>query len=345
MNTKILMSLVTIGLVASIVGIGTYAYFNDTETSVGNTAAAGVLNLKLNGCDGTCTPSVVHALDLKPSFTRYSTDINLSIENNPGKLYKRVTEVLCSNNGLSEPEKVEETLLGCEKNNLDNYTWIDVERKDGAVWNVVVPDYSATMKELLGKWIYLGEYPIGDTIIRQSFHLKAEVTNWAQTDKCIFSEEFMLNQVNAPDPDNCWNCPLVLENKNSTGWFIIDDGRYAVLNFIPKGPEFFYDLKGYSLEPSTEYSLIYYADPWAGNHPGALIAQQTTAGDGSLAVSGSVNLGIDLPEPADANYAIGAKIWLVPSSDYDATTKSMKKWDESRYYFETHKIWYDDTNA
>ena len=41
MNNQILLGLVTIGLVASVVGVGTYAYFSDTEVSEGNTFAAG----------------------------------------------------------------------------------------------------------------------------------------------------------------------------------------------------------------------------------------------------------------------------------------------------------------
>ena len=50
-NTKILGSIVMIALMASAVGIGTYASFSDTETSVGNSFTAGTLDLKINGAD------------------------------------------------------------------------------------------------------------------------------------------------------------------------------------------------------------------------------------------------------------------------------------------------------
>jgi len=45
MKRKILFSLMTIGLVAALVGGGIYAYFSDIETSTGNVFTAGTLNL------------------------------------------------------------------------------------------------------------------------------------------------------------------------------------------------------------------------------------------------------------------------------------------------------------
>src|SRR3989344_3740837 len=52
MNTKkILLSLATIGGVAALALAGTGAFFNDTETSVGNVLQAGALDLKI---DNTC---------------------------------------------------------------------------------------------------------------------------------------------------------------------------------------------------------------------------------------------------------------------------------------------------
>lgn len=47
--SKILVSLMTIALVGALVGGGIYAYFNDTETSTGNTFTAGTLDLNLDG--------------------------------------------------------------------------------------------------------------------------------------------------------------------------------------------------------------------------------------------------------------------------------------------------------
>ena len=46
---KILISLMAIALVVGLVGAGTMAYFSDTESSTGNTFAAGTVNLTLAG--------------------------------------------------------------------------------------------------------------------------------------------------------------------------------------------------------------------------------------------------------------------------------------------------------
>lgn len=48
---KILASIVAIALMASALGIGTYAAFSDIETSTGNSFTAGTLDLKINGDD------------------------------------------------------------------------------------------------------------------------------------------------------------------------------------------------------------------------------------------------------------------------------------------------------
>jgi len=66
---KILVSLSIIGVVAAIAIGGTIAYFSDTETSVGNTLTAGVLDLKIRDGDEKWGDGVVGtwtADDVKP---------------------------------------------------------------------------------------------------------------------------------------------------------------------------------------------------------------------------------------------------------------------------------------
>ena len=48
MDTRILMSILVIGVVAMAAGAGTFAYFSDTEESTGNTFTAGTLDLVLS---------------------------------------------------------------------------------------------------------------------------------------------------------------------------------------------------------------------------------------------------------------------------------------------------------
>ena len=78
----------------------------------------------------------------------------------------------------------------------------------------------------------------------------------------------------------------------------------------------------------------------------------TTDGCGSVFVAGSIDLGTDLPNSDDDNYSSpcqcdpcpGAKIWLVPSADYNAGTCAMIAWNPTLYLYEFNSITYDDTD-
>ena len=153
--------------------------------------------------------------------------------------------------------------------------------------------------------------------------------------------------------------------EKDAAWQIVEDGAWGKLKYNLEGPTFDFVFNGHGLEANTEYSLIYYADfedrynVWGGNNPGALIASGTSNGGGNIHLMGPVELSMDLPCSPDANIDIhdysgppdnyvnahGAKIWLVPSSDYDAVAKKVTAWSPSRFLFETDLITYTDTNA
>ena len=80
-------------------------------------------------------------------------------------------------------------------------------------------------------------------------------------------------------------------------------------------------------------------------NPGAQIDSGTTDGGGHLDLQGSVDLGMDLPQPDDANYPGGAKIWLVLSNDYNAASNSLESWNPTEYLFENNLITYNDTDS
>mgnify|MGYP000005723989 CR=1 FL=1 len=138
---------------------------------------------------------------------------------------------------------------------------------------------------------------------------------------------------------------LYLYQKDPGTWEIIEDGAWGKLTYIQSGSEFKFVFNGHGLKPNTEYSLIYYADPWPGNNPGALISEGTSDDEGNLHLGGSIELNMDLPDPSDANYPDGAKVWLVPSSDYDASNCKLIAWNPTEYLFEEKLITYDDTDV
>jgi hypothetical protein len=141
---------------------------------------------------------------------------------------------------------------------------------------------------------------------------------------------------------------LYLVEKNPSDWMIVPDGAWGKMKYNLAGPTFDFVFNGHGLEPDTSYTLIYYADPWPGNNPGAYIASGTSDNDGNIHLAGSVDLGTDIPNPSDGNYPLGGKIWLVLSNDYNsgnAQTGPMTGWNPTEYLFEYDLIKYDDTDV
>jgi len=132
--------------------------------------------------------------------------------------------------------------------------------------------------------------------------------------------------------------------EKDSSWGIIEDGAWGKLKYNLEGPTFDFVFNGHGLEIETDYSLIYYADPWPGNNPGALIASGTSNDEGDIHLAGSVDLGMNLPDSGDENYADGAKIWLVLSDDYDETTCAMTGWNPAEYLFEYDLVTYGDSD-
>jgi signal peptidase len=124
----------------------------------------------------------------------------------------------------------------------------------------------------------------------------------------------------------------LLENKRVSdgSWAIIADDTYGNLKYDPISPTFNYEFSGNGLIVSKEYCLIYYADPGLGDGmthaTGFLIDEGTTDGAGKLALSGSKDIGTDLPNIDDKNYPTGAKVWLIPCSNYDTANHRVYPW-------------------
>jgi len=162
-----------------------------------------------------------------------------------------------------------------------------------------------------------------------------------------------------------------LENKDTSSWQAnTGDNIKGTLTYELAAPTFNYEFEATGLTANTDYSLIYYADRqdrfvnWGGDNPGALIATFTTDGSGNIpATTGSKNLAMNLPHADDWNAVAdpdycdnhnnyddydlcrGAKVWLVPSSEYSATTKKVSWANPGSYLYETDLITYDDTDT
>ena len=361
MNKKILVSLSVIAAVAAIAVGGTIAYFSDTETSKGNTFSTGVIDISIDSQNPW--KESWNIVDMKPCETGY---ITFNIQNpgeNPVNIWKTVTVTETIDTPINEPEcvfgggawdannKACDTTNYTAKSNLQDWMNYDLsvfvpiaDNQDGGWWQTIYKDEdNKRVGQINGKAIFLGMIPAGGSMkVTQSYHLIPETQNWAQADTMKFNITIYGEQLKGE---------LVLENKSGApDWQILGtDTMKGNLTYNLTGPKFNYTFSATGLKNSTDYRLIYYADPWPGNNPGALIASFMTDGNGNIALtSGSVDLGMDLPVwPNDQNHPEGAKIWLVTASDYNSGNASvgpMTSWNPANYLFETALITYDDTD-
>jgi len=355
MTKKILISLSVIGLVAAIVVGGTIAYFSDTETSVGNTFSTGVIDIKIN--DQNPWTGSWDIKDMKPCETGY---IVFNIQNpglNPVNIWKTIKNITTSDGFITEPECVFgggvwdsnaqlcDTNSYTEKSNLQGWMNYDLsvnvpiaDNPDNWHQTIYKDEDNVKIAAIWGQPIFLGMVPAGGSMkVTQSYHLVPETQNWAQSDTMTFDIEIYAEQLTGS---------LVLENKTGDpDWQIVDDTLSGTLTYNMTSPTFDYSFSGRAPLKNTNYCLIYYADPWAGD--GAKIGCGKTGDtDRNISFSGSVDLGMDLPDwgtCADENHPEGAKIWLVPENDYTVGT-GMTAWNPANYLFETGLITYYDTD-
>lgn len=196
MNLKrLLISLVVISATsASLVGL-TSAFFNDTETSHGNTLAAGKLDLKINGTDNP--QAIVNIGDLKPGDDR-DVEKHIEVIDNPAFVWIHLKDVQTDPGTLTEPERVEEEADG-EKHDIDKFISYDLEINGETL---IDEGDNVNFNDAVSCWIPLGQIPgATDITMHQSFHFDKDVTNWAQGDLLTFTEEFYATQVrNNPNP-------------------------------------------------------------------------------------------------------------------------------------------------
>ncbi len=210
MNTKILASLLVIGIVGSTAAAGTMAYFSDEEISEDNTFAAGELDLGINwdasyngeevssqdeivDCDEshdnpTCT--VFELDDIKPGDSGQA-DFGLQPFDNPAYIWINVNVTENLDNSCPEPEENAEP--GCHDDNvgeLPEGITLTVTDNDG---NEVVSD--EPVENVAGQGYNLGVYDggdIGDLTVEWNF--PTDAGNQYQTDSMTLDFTFHAQQ-------------------------------------------------------------------------------------------------------------------------------------------------------
>lgn len=339
----------------------TTALFSDTETSGGNILSAGTIDIAVDGENPWTKTYSDHLEDVKPCQEREVTFVIKNVGANPLRLWKHLKDIENTDNLQSEPECGE---LGGTWHDDPTAPWCDygVNQSEDGIDTVIDYDLyvgggaiihgddGITVDDIESHYIYLTELqPDQEVEIKQSYHMRADTANWAQGDKMTFDIELYAEQATDQAMGPFWTT-LLMDNKDA-GWNRTPgDGTYGILAFPASIPIFVYEFIGRGLEPNTDYSLIYYADPYPGCgqtcDTGVLLGSGMTDGSGVLPLSGAFDLGTDLPNSDDTNYPSGAKIWLIPSAYYDSSNHKLSGWpaDRSKWLFEYRLIKYKDTD-
>jgi len=368
---KIIKSLSVIAFVAAIALAGTQSYFSDTETSTGNTFTAGTIDIDID--DHNPFKKHYDIGDLKPGETGY---MNFKINNvgtNPANISKSLYNFTHTDSGesydcsqinsnwnwytSSEPECVEEN--GTREDNVETQLIYDLsvevyagdDETNGPIWwqTIYKDSDNKTLTDVYGNastattFVKLGMIPAGGHMnVTQSYHFNPNAGNEYQGDGLSFDMEIKADQL-SQDEEGMATVTLAQKEESNGEWHIKDGGANGVLTYKTKGPEFTYSFSATGLASSTNYKLIYYADPWNGSNGSMTIADLSSDGAGKINTGNqSVDLGVDLPVSTDANYPDGAKVWLVLANDFNGT--NMTGWHPNSYLFETALIQYDDTD-
>jgi len=357
MNKKILASIFVIGILALAMGWGTYSYFSDTEKSTGNVFTAGTIDIVVTGTGYTWSTGATLA-DMKPCETGYIIFKITNVGTNPVNVFKHL-EVTETGGGVeTEPEIEEETKYpDCKNWTIDDWITYDLSVKvyneyaELIWWQVIIPpEAEVKVSDIECFPIPLGMIPVGGyMIVTQSYHMQADVTNWAQGDTMTFDIEIYGEQLNGELMPGLFLVPKYQAGPSGEEgrWIIawdkvFDYGIYGELTYNTKGPTFDYEFDGRAPLWDADYDLIYYPDPWPGTGLIVIGSGHSSAVTGDISFSGSINLDTDLPIATDYNYPDGAKIWLVLHSDNDGA--KMTAWNPAYYLFEFSLIKYDDTD-
>ncbi|WP_456450303.1 TasA family protein [Palaeococcus sp. (in: euryarchaeotes)] len=139
MRRKVLMPMLlgmVLVLVAGVLaGAGTLAIFTDTETSHGNVATAGVLDLKVKGSSWDDDPNIVHMTidNMKPGETRSFAFKLKNAGTVPGNVTLKIKNPMSYENTLEEPEIAAGDQDGVE---IDP-TGYDANGGDGELWDQI----------------------------------------------------------------------------------------------------------------------------------------------------------------------------------------------------------------
>ncbi|WP_297513651.1 SipW-dependent-type signal peptide-containing protein [Thermococcus sp.] len=186
-----ILALLVVGVVLFGLGAGTWAYFDDTESSTGNYITADILNLKVSHdnstwYDGTDVPS---SIDFGMVYPGWSGSDNVYVMNEgglPGEVY------LYLNYSLDENINPESETNGGQT--LADVIYVKIYYNDALVWEGYLKDWTYDDP---GNMLDLGPLNGGKTgkiTVEASIDYN-DAGNDIQGDKLIFDVHLYLKQV------------------------------------------------------------------------------------------------------------------------------------------------------
>ena len=194
---KILGLTVVALMVMGLVGGGTWAFFSDVETSVGNTWGAGTLDLEVD-TENPWASAPISISDIAPGDI--STSVNITaknIGNLAGDLYMRINGYTDAGGTNPEPEQVMEASIGVTDNVSTKLT-LNATGPMGAITNIDSQTIAAADTTWSTKIADLAS--LGEADIEISVTFDSGATNEYQGDNCTFTIELFLQQDGQPAP-------------------------------------------------------------------------------------------------------------------------------------------------
>lgn len=205
MKSRVLVSMLVIGLIAGLVGAATWAYFSDVETSSDNTFTAGTLNLQVGDSD----PTTVQ-VTLSNMYPGQSGAYDWALKNTgtiAGSLDITFSNLVDDENGCNEPEALVDGTCGNPgagegelDTNLSLTIYIDENDNDvydsGTDTLVYQGDGAGIAGEKLSNYDMAASY---NKSIRLEYSIAGTVGNIVQSDSAGFDIEFELLQAEGAD--------------------------------------------------------------------------------------------------------------------------------------------------
>jgi predicted ribosomally synthesized peptide with SipW-like signal peptide len=199
----ILLSIIGVALTATIVGVGTYAYFSASQVTGTHEFITGSISFSINGNDPWTGNFNGTMSDVKPGMTGWG---NLTVENtglNPADLWMMITNVTTMSMGTNAAKASEPAATDIDSvthYGVYNYTTgsaFPAVYVDPTTYTISTGAHTVGGTAAKDQWIYLGVIQPGAAnaqLINESFRLDPSVTNWAQLTNMTFTVNFYAQQ-------------------------------------------------------------------------------------------------------------------------------------------------------